>query len=343
MSRCICRRRTAVLALILASISVTSGVLFSYSLTGPQEQTSPGANIVLISWDGVQRNHFFELLRNGALPNIAALSWEGGIVNVTVTDHVTDTKAGHSEMLTGYGPEITGVFSNRKFNPIPRGYTVFERVEYYFGKDAIATIMVTGKTHNLGGERGEPFYNARFALDVFDSNAASAGIVGPKAIRYLNDHMGMRFFAFFHFSDPDSSGHKFGENSREYGQAIVTCDFWLGKIVENLKERGVYASTAILVTSDHGFDENEKSHRDAPFVFVASNRPLRGNGNQKDIVPTILSLIEVNPIQFKPRLPGASLAMLQSHQNPSSPSALHDLATASNISEYMETLQRLGC
>lgn len=306
------RAITAVLAayLIVLSISVTWYCLYA-SASSPEPVTRPG-NIVLISWDGVQRDHFYELLRKDALPNVAALSAEGSLVNVTITDHTTDTKAGHSEMLTGYGPEITGVFNNRNYSPIPEGYTIFERAESAFGTGAIVTMMVTGKTHHVGGEEGEPFYNARFALDVFDSNAASADVIGPKTINYLNYYVGSSFFAFFHFSDPDSSGHVFGENSREYERAIIACDLWLGRIIETLKHGQVYGSTAILVTSDHGFDEGQSSHRNAPYVFAASNRHLRGNGDQKDIAPTVLSLIGIDPNRFNPPLLGVSRVAAQS-------------------------------
>jgi len=295
-----------VLAVTMVALSITI-LGCSCPVSGFFQESISGFNVVLISWDGVQREHFYELLIRGALPEIAAISIEGGLVNVTITGHVADTKAGHAEMLTGYGPSITGVYSNRKFSSIPEGLTVLERVESIFGRDGVATIMVTGKTHNLGGEKGEPFHNVRTTIDVFDSNAANANVVGQKATAYLKQYASRRFSAFFHFSDPDSKGHKFGENSREYEQAIVTCDLWLGRIVQSLKKSQIYSSTIVLVTSDHGFDEAKTSHRDAPYVFAASNRHLTRNGNLGDIAPTALALMGEDPAQFTPPFYGAPL------------------------------------
>ena len=88
-------------------------------------------NIILIGWDAAQRNHMKECLDRGELPNIKKLSSEGTLVAIDIL-RVTDTKSGWSQILTGYEPEITGVFSNSRYQPIPQGYTVFERLEQYF-------------------------------------------------------------------------------------------------------------------------------------------------------------------------------------------------------------------
>lgn len=113
---------------------------------------------------------------------------------------------------------------------------------------------------------------------------------------------------FFHLSDPDHAGHKYGENSREYSGAIVAADEWLGRIAAKLKELGVYERTRIYVTSDHGFDEGKTSHSMAPYVFLATNDPaIKGRGDQRDIVPTILSRMGLDISKITPPLPGRLL------------------------------------
>ncbi|MFQ6088305.1 MAG: alkaline phosphatase family protein, partial [Candidatus Methanofastidiosia archaeon] len=81
-------------------------------------------SLILLSWDGVQRDHLYELLERGELSNLATLIEEGSIVDIEITDHLTDTKAGHTQMLTGYSPDETGVYSNNIFKPIPEGLTI---------------------------------------------------------------------------------------------------------------------------------------------------------------------------------------------------------------------------
>ncbi len=100
--------------------------------TGTVEKTV--RNIVLVGWDGTQRNHIKEMISRGEAPNLVALASEGGLVDIDVTTGATDTKAGWTQILTGYSPEKTGVFSNSRYQPIPEGYTVFERLETFFGR-----------------------------------------------------------------------------------------------------------------------------------------------------------------------------------------------------------------
>lgn len=319
------RKKITVLVVILIGLSTTAVLIYYHFQAESQVTVSEPVNVILISWDDVSRNRFYELLRAGALPNTEALSAEGSVVNITITDHDAGTLAGHAEMLTGYGPEITGIYGARdEIHPrfgvstnatIPEGLTVFERVEAAFGRDNIITIMAVSKMDRFGVRAGEPYHNARRVLDVYGrygvqrGQNAMADVTGPKTIRHLNNHGSEHFFAFFHFGDPDERGHEYGENSREYEQTIIACDFWLGKMVETLKEAQVYNSTAIIVTADNGFEGDEKHHYQNPYVFAASNRPLTGNGDQKDIAPTVLDLIGVDIDQLEPPFPGVSLVV----------------------------------
>jgi len=353
-------RLTPLLIIILALLSLQ--VLAFNPATPPTQR-----NAILFSWDGVQLAHLNECLSRNELPNLAALIAEGNFVKIDVTNHKTDTKAGHTQMLTGYDPDITGVMSNSNFKAIPEGLSIFERLESAFGDDNITTIMVTGKTHHLGNcppskpediesakkklkklgppkavvpdpdaaqldpsatkkakqERtlreklkatiqntdGEPFFHTSKNIDVWDGEKSRTHDVnGPLMLSYLDKYGKGRFFAFFHFSDPDHAGHNHGENSREYNDAIIACDKWLGEIVKKLKQLGVYDRTMIFVTADHGFDEGKTTHLNAPNIYLAANlKTLRKNGNQRDITPTILTEMGVDISKIEPKYKGVVL------------------------------------
>jgi SAM-dependent methyltransferase len=106
-------------------------------------------NIILFGWDGAQRNHVNECLTRKELPNLQKLIDEGIFVEIDI-EGKTDTKAGWTQILTGYYPNVTGVYSNKEFQPIPEGLTVFERLEKHFGPDKFVTIAVIGKKGNVG-------------------------------------------------------------------------------------------------------------------------------------------------------------------------------------------------
>jgi hypothetical protein len=126
-------------------------LFFAFACFGCSASQGP-QNIVLIGWDGAQRNHVKELIKTGELPNLAALGKEGRIVDIDVTNGRTDTKAGWTQILTGYRWETTGVFSNLIYQPVPEGYSVFERLEKFFGPDNIDTVALIGKKGHVDND-----------------------------------------------------------------------------------------------------------------------------------------------------------------------------------------------
>ncbi len=284
---------------------------------------SEAKNILLIGWDGVQRNHLFELLNSSSLPNLQALTDRGIIANVTITDHRTDTKAGWTQILTGYRWWKTGVFNNVNwFHSIPRGYTIEERVESYFGIDNVATGHITGKMFHMevinnSGSTATGFFtheaiysNIPSQVDVCNVGDRNDSKVGPLALQFIENYSKTQFFGFIHFSDPDSAGHNpaGGENSALYENAIVRCDFWLGQIVNKLASLNLTQNTLLYVIADHGFDEGGFSHNYAPFVSLITNdRRVCRNGDQVDVAPTLYYAMGMWGKIFEPPLDGYPL------------------------------------
>ncbi|MBN1815962.1 MAG: alkaline phosphatase family protein [Sedimentisphaerales bacterium] len=126
----------------LAVIIVGSGFGFA-------QQSRIPKNVILIGWDGAQREHVQQCLDRKELPNLQRLIDQGTMVEIDV-EGKTDTKAGWSQILTGYYPTVTGVYSNANFQPVPKGYSVFERLEERFGKDHFVTVAVIGKKAHCG-------------------------------------------------------------------------------------------------------------------------------------------------------------------------------------------------
>lgn len=292
-------------------------------------------NVILFGWDGAQREHVTQALIRGDLPTLQGIAKSGAWVEIEI-EGTTDTKAGWTQILTGYRPEVTGVYSNRKYQPIPKGLTIFERLP----KD-YASLAVIGKKGNVdaGAPRkeriegqakrgrlaadariieengvkyivapGKPYFHTKQAMDVFENGLKQDEAVGRRAIALLQEHRKRPFFLFVHFAEVDASGHRFGENSPEYQRALISNDYWTGRVLTALRELGLEKRTLVYVTADHGFDENLKGHRAAPHVFLATNdkRVCRG-GRRQDIAPTIYQALGIDPRAFDPPLDGKSL------------------------------------
>jgi hypothetical protein len=289
-------------------------------------------NVILLGWDGVQRNHLYELLKAGLMPNLSGFIQTGKMVNVTVSDHYTDTKAGWTQILTGYRWWKTGVFANAIwFNTIPKNYTIPERLENYYGSSDIVTAFITGKLNQMEIEDqtgtaavGSPFAvysnqalysNLPSALDVVSVGDLEqdryADVVGPLTLQFIQNNSNNRFFGFFHFSDPDHTGHMYGENSEEYSTAIETCDYWLGQILGKLNTLGIAQKTLIYITADHGFDEDSHWHSNAPYIFLATNdNNVTRNGDEVDVAPTVYYGLGLwNQTTFSPALDGYPLQL----------------------------------
>ncbi|MBP7216550.1 MAG: alkaline phosphatase family protein [Candidatus Omnitrophica bacterium] len=307
-------------------------------------------NVILIGWDGVSRERLMVLLSQGKLPNVGRLIKQGKLIDIDIQRR-TSTKPGWSEILSGYGPEVTGIHDNYWYRAIPNGLTVFERLENFFGKNNIVTMAFIGKSNNLGARApkahcsfedllpeekdllrqispdkkarleymfevdsagreyinfpGEPFANAKKSMDIFRDGLGDYPFVERDAIKALDLMHRRRFFLFIHFQDPDNLGAQFGEQSREVTDSLIALDGALGRIIKKLHDCGIYQTTLVYLTSDHGFNKNTNMHSDAPFVFLATNdRHLIRKGRRIDIAPTILDAFGVNLKTLAPTLEG---------------------------------------
>ncbi len=329
-------KRTGCLVMLL--------LLLLAAAAAADERTRPD-KVVLIGWDGAQRQHVKESLARGQLPNLETLRNEGRLVAIDIL-RTTDTKAGWAQILTGYNPEITGVFRNTEFGPIPAGYTVFERLEKFFGPDKFQTAALIAKAGNLGtrppkrleldevkvlrkkgqGRRlrggriveengreyflipAEPYYLTRQQVDVFENGLGRDEAVVDRVLTMLEDFRQKPFFIFVHLAEIDRMGHAHGENSAQYDAALAACDQLTGRIVARLKALGLYARTLVYVTADHGFDEGRNRHADAPYVFLATNDPaVMRRGERADIAATILERFGLDLSAIDPPLSGHSL------------------------------------
>jgi len=325
-------------------------------LADSKDKQKAPRNIILIGWDGAGRDNIKEYMDAGKLPNLKKIASEGSIVAIDIC-RKTDTKAGWAQILTGYEPEVTGVFSNDRFKPVPAGYTVFERLEKFFGPKSFVTVAVVAKKNHVDAEGpsrkkltqqelkkleqrkkelekkevidedpplevpieyegnvaykkepGKPYFNTKKSLDVWVNGLMKDKLVGEKAMAYLEQYKDKPFFFFIHFAQIDHSGHKHGEGSAQQQAAYVSADTWTGKIMDKLKELNLYDKTLIYVTSDHGFDKGMKRHKDAPYVFMATNdKEIVRRGHREDVTPTLLERFGMDLGKIKPPIDGHSL------------------------------------
>jgi hypothetical protein len=303
-------------------------------------------NVILFGWDGAQRDHVNEALARSELPVLKKLGAKGAYVKIDI-EGTTDTKAGWSQILTGYYPKITGVYSNGRYQSIPKGLSIGERLEKHFGPDNVVTLAVIGKKGHVDADPpkkvrikeetekakaqakkkkrqqgkiieedgvkyrlipGKPHYNMSQNTDLFENGLQLDKKVGTRAIELIEKYKDQRFFFFVHFAEVDHKGHKHGENSKEYNDAIISNDTWTGKIMDKIKELGLAKKTQYYITCDHGFNEGGTGHSFAPYVFLATNnKKVNRDGRRQDVAPTILEAFGLDLSKIEPPVDGISL------------------------------------
>ena len=112
----------------IAILSSLIFILFGVLACTQPVNTSAKTNTVIIGWDGAGRNNIKELLAAGKLPNLQTVIDEGSIVAIDA-ERDTATLPGWAAILTGYYPEVTGVYTTDIYQSIPDGLTIFERLE----------------------------------------------------------------------------------------------------------------------------------------------------------------------------------------------------------------------
>jgi hypothetical protein len=79
-------------------------------------------------------------------------------------------------------------------------------------------------------------------------------------------------------------------------------------IIHWLKDRDLYSTTPIYVTTDHGFDHKAKTHSNAPDGWLATNDPdVKTGGTLSDIAATILTRFGMDVTRLIPPLSGTPL------------------------------------
>jgi len=268
-------------------------------------------NVILIGWDGARRADVNACLSQGGLPHLRKLIDRGHYIKIDAEGSV-DSKAGWTQILTGYLPEVTGVYSNERYQPVPRGLSIFERLETRFGADEFVTAAVIGKRQHLGetdaprqlpledgahgGDAvyrivpGSPCYNMHRALEVWEYGLGSNEKVGPRVLELLERYKDKPFFFFVDFAQID----QVGDESEQRRQALISNDLWTGRILDKVDALGLAERTQVYVCGAQSF-------------LATNNKAVKRAGRRQDITPTILEAFGVELSGIEPPLDGLSL------------------------------------
>ena len=248
------RRKYLVLALLLVVIIAAGLWLLLRSI-------SPGQgirHIILISIDTCRADYLSCYgYKSKTTPNIDALAAEGVLFENAISP-VPQTLPAHSSMFTGTIPPYHGVHDNEGYRLDESNVTLAE-ILTDAGFTTGAAISAFPLDSKFGIDQGFESYNDYFetTLEGHPLEQRRGGETTDVALDWLKKNKDKRFFFFLHYFDPHQAydppepfASRFASDL--YAGEIAYTDHCIGKVVDKLKELGIYDSTLIIITSDHG-------------------------------------------------------------------------------------------
>jgi len=295
-------------ALLLGLLGLGPGLLASCS------RRPAIRNVLLISIDTLRADHLGSYgFPRTTTPNIDAVAREGVLFR-NVYSPVPVTLPAHSSMLTGTLPPVHGVRDNLHERVPDSSVTLAELLKPRgFATGAVVSSFVLDRRFNLN--QGFDSYDDRFEElhKIGDVTERKGYETTRVATRWLEQHAKQPFFFFVHYYDPHD-GYEPPEPFASqwpddpYSGEVAFTDHCVGQVLTKLEQLGLYDSTLIIITGDHGEmlgEHGELNH--GFFIYESALRvPLvfrgpRAMGPRQvdqpasliDIVPTVAALLGI--------------------------------------------------
>ncbi|HEV2292651.1 MAG TPA: ectonucleotide pyrophosphatase/phosphodiesterase [Tepidisphaeraceae bacterium] len=268
-------RRTLPLILALA--------LFSHGY-GQTTAPAPRAQRVLImSIDGGRP----DVLLRANTPNLRALCADGSFTFWARTTELSVTLPSHASMITGVTPEKHGITFNKDVPEEELFYPEYPTIFELAKKQGLSTALAAGKSKFVALCRPGSVDHA--IVPPAKQNYTDLE-VAQQAANGIREHRPQVMLV--HFAGGDRAGHAIGWGSRQQITAMEDIDAGVGKLIQTLKKEGLYESTLIILTADHGgaarsHGKDDPRSRHIPWIAV-------GPGIRKNFDLTIFRDLVVN-------------------------------------------------
>ena len=303
--------RSRILLPLLAVVILTVGGFVIHERSGGTSQ----GNVILISIDTCRPDRLSCYGHPAqTTPNIDRLA-EHAVRCVNAYSPIPITLPAHASMLTGTIPPTHGIRGNLDQRLGHSSVTLAETL----AENGYVTGGVVGAyvlDSSFGLDHGFEYYNDDFVEPIeaaYDSERRGEEVT-HFAIEWLNEHRDDKFFLFVHYYDPHDPYHPpepFATRLKQdlYAGEIAYTDFCIGRLIDRLKELGLYESSLIVIAGDHGEmlgEHGEDEHM--YFIYESAIRvpllfklPGQAQGSTideavgiVDVVPTVCGILGID-------------------------------------------------
>ncbi len=249
---------------LCTSIIRASMVLVIHGLTSPADaQQVLNPTVILVSIDGFR----YDYIDSTSCPNLRSLAESGVRAKWLIPIFPTKTFPNHYSQVAGLYAENHGIVGNTMYDPsFDVVFSMGNRAEVTNGRWwGGEPIWVTAEKQ---GQKSAMYFwpgsEARIATERPTYWARYDGSVSYEArvqqvLNWLDYPERTRpTLISLYFSAVDDAGHEYGPVYAKVDSAVKIVDEALGLLIEGLKERKIFDSVNIIVTSDHGMTATAK-------------------------------------------------------------------------------------
>ena len=245
------------LGLAMVFVAVSAGLLW-FGRDFAESETKI-QNVLLISIDTCRADRIscygFD---GGTTPNIDAVARDGVLFTRAYSTNPTTLPA-HCSLFTGTTPLEHGVHANEYYRLADSRVTLAEILQEK-GFQTAAFVGAFVLDASFGLDQGFHTYDDELSGGAYRRlkyNERPADQVSARAVDWLDQHGADPFFLFLHYFDPHppyQPPEPFASRYPEapYAGEIAFTDHCIGGVIAKLKSLGLYDSTLIIITSDHG-------------------------------------------------------------------------------------------
>ncbi len=304
------KTRIVIFVLVPAAVAFVAVWFFAGGPSGAEIR-----NVILISIDTCRADHLGCYgYPKKITPNIDAIAKKSALFENAIAP-TPITLPSHTTMLAGTTPLYHQVHDNATYYVAEYNRTIAQILsEHGYRTGAIVSAAVLDSAYGL--DRGFETYQDEMGPGPAGSKPATrkGGATTRLAVKWLEEHKDEKFFLFLHYFDPHFPYEPpapfsllFRDNL--YAGEVAYTDNCVGQVIEKLKELGLYDSTLLIITADHGEMLGEHSEITHGFFIYQGalrvplimripghNKParVRDRVGLVDIAPAICSLLGID-------------------------------------------------
>lgn len=215
--------------------------------------------ILLLTCDGF-RTDYIEWYQP---PHIKQLIAEGTRVIHATNVFPTLTTPNMTSLVTGAFPRTTTIAANDEYDR--------ETDEIIHGPRHNKAVTIAATLRQAGWHTvGVNHFMLKHDVNEYVSPGYDSTMDTTDAILRILQSAPPKTFIGAIYGAADHAGHRNGPHSDDVKRAVLGIDAAIGKLVEGLKQKGIYDQTTIAFTADHGMSEYEKRN-----VSIEPEKALR--------------------------------------------------------------------